>query len=193
MQGLFASILKRRALKRSAQRTARASIVLEPKYLKLPKFAREEILRLRHLVAGRRAYIPKSKRIDWGTPDSVYLPLHKEFDFTLDAAASETNAKCKRFFTEQQNALKQDWGKHRVWLNPPYGRIIAAFMKKASEAAAQGALVVLLVPARTDTKWFHRYVNGKAEVRLMEGRITFIGAKAPAPFPTMLVIFRPTV
>lgn len=188
---LFATILKRRALKRSVRRTAKGAITLEPKYLKLPQFARDEILRLRYLVAGRRAYIPKSKRIDWGTPDSVYLPLHKEFDFTLDAAASASNAKCRLFFTKQQDALKQDWGKHRVWVNPPYGRIIALFMKKASEAVAQGALAVLLVPARTDTKWFHRYVNGKAEVRLMEGRITFVGAKAPAPFPTMLVIFRP--
>src|ERR1035437_9701109 len=98
-----------------------------------------------------------SKKMDWATPQAFFDTLNKEFRFTLDAAASKENAKCKRYFTEKDDALKQKWT-GRVFLNPPYGRGIGAWVKKAYESVNGGAeLVICLVPARTDTAWFQDY------------------------------------
>lgn len=132
-----------------------------------------------------------SAREDWATPQSVFNKLNYEFGFTLDACASIENAKCARFFTKKEDGLSKDWGKERVFLNPPYGKNMGLWMQKAREAARTGALVVCLVHARTDTRWWHDNVEGVAEVRFIKGRITFVGAKHNAPFPSAIVIFKP--
>lgn len=131
-----------------------------------------------------------SERMDWATPPALFAALDAEFGFTLDAAALPHNAKCARYFTPADDALAQDWGAGVVWLNPPYGRQIAAFMRKAYEASLAGATVVCLVPARTDTAWWHD-VAARGEVRFLRGRVRFEGAAHGAPFPSAIVVFRP--
>lgn len=129
-----------------------------------------------------------SASVEWATPQDFFDSLDKEFKFTLDVAANIKNRKCRRFFNSKQDALKQDWKGERCWMNPPYGRRIAEFIKKAHES---NALVVGLLPARTDTKAFHDHIYGKAEIRFVKGRLKFSGAKHSAPFPNMVVIWRP--
>lgn len=132
-----------------------------------------------------------SKTENWATPAHVFAALDQEFGFTLDACASSSNAKCARFFNVSQDGLKQKWAPDVVWLNPPYGRTIGNWMKKAADEAARGATVVCLVPARTDTVWWHEQVMERAnEVRLIRGRIRFGDSQASAPFPSALVIYR---
>lgn len=125
---------------------------------------------------------------NWETPQDFFDALNAEFHFTLDAAASDENAKCARYFTKEQDGLAQDW-MGVVWCNPPYGREVGRWVAKASVSAEKGAVVVMLLPARTDTKWFHDYINGRAEVRFVKGRLKFGGAKNSAPFPSMVVVF----
>jgi len=131
-----------------------------------------------------------SERMDWPTPAEVFDPLHAEFGFTLDAAAAPHNCKVPLHFTADDDALAQDWGTHTVWLNPPYGRLIGLFIRKAWLASKYGATVVCLIPSRTDTDWWHRYIQPHAEVRFIRGRIRFEGAPASAPFPSAVVVFR---
>lgn len=125
---------------------------------------------------------------NWETPQDFFDALNDEFHFTLDAAASDGNAKCARYFTKVQDGLAQDWT-GVVWCNPPYGREVKRWVAKAAKSAGKGAVVVMLLPARTDTRWFHDYINGKAEVRFVKGRLKFGGAKNSAPFPSMVVVF----
>ena len=119
------------------------------------------------------------------------------FGFRLDACASRANAKCARFFTAADDALRQTWAPFvRVRMNPPYGRKIAAFTRKAfEESGKKGALVVALVPARTDTRWWHDWVSGKADVVFLRGRLRYTNEKgeegSSAPFPSALVLYRP--
>lgn len=130
-----------------------------------------------------------SKTDLWATPQDFFNALHKEFKFTLDVCATAENAKCKRYFTVEQNGLTKKWT-GRCWMNPPYGKVISHWMKKAYESAQAGALVVCLVPSRTDTKWWHDYaMNG--EIRFIKGRLKFGNATTSAPFPSAVVIFRP--
>lgn len=131
------------------------------------------------------------QRTDWETPPDVFDRYHREFGFTLDAAASAHNAKCPRYFTAEQDGVAQDWGRDVVWVNPPFGREIPQFIRKAYESSLAGATVVLLVPARTDTAWWHDYVEPYAERRFLRGRVKFVGAQWNAPFPCVIVIFRP--
>lgn len=132
-----------------------------------------------------------SKKHDWATPQELFDKLNAEFGFTLDAAASPHNAKCERYWTFEDNALHQRW-EGVVWLNPPYGRDIKKWIAKAHTEAQKGATVVCLVPARTDAEFFQRMAfEHAAEIRFIKGRIKFMGAKDPAPFPTMLLIFKP--
>lgn len=132
-----------------------------------------------------------SKTGEWATPDDLFDALNREFLFTLDAAADETNHKCQRYFDKATNGLTQNWGGETVFCNPPYGRQIGKWVSKAFDEAKAGALVVMLIPARTDTAWFHDYILEKAEVRFIRGRIKFGGCKNSAPFPSMVVIYRP--
>lgn len=130
-----------------------------------------------------------SKRTDWETPPEIFNPLNKEFGFILDVCADEKNSKCLLYYNEEKNGLIQPW-KGACWMNPPYGINIGKWIKKASEESINGATIVCLLPARTDTKWFHDYIYGKAEIRFIKGRIRFVGSKYPAPFPSMIAIYR---
>jgi len=126
---------------------------------------------------------------EWETPQWFFDELNKEFGFTIDVCANVTNAKCKVWFNMAQNGLFRSWN-GICWMNPPYGREIGKWVKKAFEESQRGATVVCLLPARTDTKWFHDYIYKKAEIRFLKGRLKFGGSKNSAPFPSMIVIFR---
>lgn len=135
-----------------------------------------------------------SNRDDWETPKELFEQLDLEFHFDLDAASSDANAKCRMHYTAEQNGLSQDWSGHRVFCNPPYGRAISKWVKKCSEEAEKpGTLVVMLIPARTDTSYFHDYVLHRAsEIRFIRGRLKFELGGVPrqsAPFPSMIVVF----
>lgn len=131
-----------------------------------------------------------SARDDWPTPKRLFDALDAEFGFTLDPCSSDANAKCRKHYTKADDGLKQDWGGETVFMNPPYGLGLIKWMQKAWESAQAAATVVCLIPARTDTKWWHRYAM-KGEIRLIKGRVKFEGAKSSAPFPSAVVVFRP--
>lgn len=131
----------------------------------------------------------------WATPPEVFDPLHAEFNFTLDPCATPENAKCPFFFTEPQDGLKQSWAGHRVFMNPPYGRELYPWTRKAREEAKGGALVVGLLPASTDLAWWHDDVVGHAEVRYLRGRVRFLTGgpyRASGFFASVVVIWRPS-
>lgn len=129
-----------------------------------------------------------SKTDLWSTPQDFYDQLHAEFNFTLDPCSDGTNAKCAKFFTAEDDGLAQDWSQDRVFMNPPYGRVIGNWMRKAADS---DTLVVCLVPSRTDTRWWHDYVIDRgAEVRFIKGRLKFGNQPNSAPFPSALVIYR---
>jgi phage N-6-adenine-methyltransferase len=133
----------------------------------------------------------------WETPPEVFDPLHAEFDFTLDPCATAENTKCELFFTEEQNGLAQCWYSHRVFMNPPYGREIYAWTNKAKTSAQYGALVVGLLPASTDLKWWHEdVVAPRAELRWIRGRVRFLTGgpyRASGFFSSVIVIWRPFI
>ena len=126
---------------------------------------------------------------DWATPQGLFDALNDEFEFTLDPCASPDNAKCVKYFTKEDNGLAQDWTGYRVFCNPPYGKAIVQWVKKCAEEAEKGTLVVMLIPARTDTSYFHDFIYNKAEIRFIRGRLHFNNSKQSAPFPSMIVIF----
>ncbi len=132
-----------------------------------------------------------SRTEEWATPLYVFKFLNEEFDFQIDVCATTENAKCKLFFDKPTDGLKQDWSPYRCWMNPPYGKEISKWMKKAYYESQRGALVVCLVPARTDTKWWHDWAMKAAEIRFVVGRISFGDGTQPAPFPSCIVIFYP--
>ena len=131
-----------------------------------------------------------SKTDDWSTPQEFFDKISLRFGgFDFDAAASETNTKCKMFSSNSLHIRWKDFTNNKhIWLNPPYGRIIGKFMEKAVEAYKDGCLVVCLVPARTDTRWWHEHVIPYAKVEFIRGRLKFGNSKNSAPFPSALVI-----
>ena len=133
-----------------------------------------------------------SKTDEWATPQALFDELDAEFHFTLDPCANSENYKCAVYYTKEQDGLSQDWGGHVVFCNPPYGRQIKNWVEKASnESQKPDTTVVMLIPARTDTTYFHEFIYNKAEIRFIRGRIKFIGDKNyPAPFPSMIVVFK---
>lgn len=133
-----------------------------------------------------------SEKDDWETPQDFFNELDREFHFDLDPCASHHNHKCKKYFTKEDNGLMQDWSGHCVFCNPPYGsKSTSDWIRKcAKESQKSDTTVVMLIPARTDTKAFHEYIYGKAEIRFVKGRLKFGGSKNSAPFPSMVVIFR---
>lgn len=136
-------------------------------------------------------YAKRAMHGGWETPAHIFTALDREFDFTLDAAASQENAKCARYFSKIENGLAQDWGEHRVWLNPPYGdKNLRQWVKKAYEASLAGALVVCFLPVNASSVWWNEYAP-LAEIRWMRGRVKFVGAKSTAPFASCFMIFRP--
>jgi len=125
---------------------------------------------------------------NWATPQDFFDKLDKEFHFDLDVCADDQNHKCEKYFTKEQNGLSQEW-KGKVWCNPPYGREIGDWVAAVAAHPDGG---VMLLPARTDTKWFHDYIysNKNAEIRFVKGRLKFGGSKNSAPFPSMVVVFK---
>jgi site-specific DNA-methyltransferase (adenine-specific) len=132
-----------------------------------------------------------SRSEEWPTPQAFFDELDTEFKFTLDPCATPQSAKCPTHFTRSQDGLAQDWGCHRVFCNPPYGRGMREWARKCYQAAQNGALVVLLAHARTDTRWFHDWVYGKAELRFVRGRLRFGDGGQSAPFPSLVAVYRP--
>jgi phage N-6-adenine-methyltransferase len=130
-----------------------------------------------------------SKTDLWATPQDFFDALDAEFNFETDVCASADNAKCLVFYSLEQDGLKQEW-KGACWMNPPYGRAISLWMKKAYESSLEGATVVCLVPSRTDTKWWHDYAV-RGEIRFIKGRLKFGDSANSAPFPSAVVVFRP--
>lgn len=127
---------------------------------------------------------------EWYTPSYVFNELNKRYKFTLDAAANENNAKCDRFFTQEDDGLKQCWANESVWLNPPYGREIGKWVKKAKMESEKGSQVVMLIPARTETKYWHEYIFPHAsKILFVSGRLKFGGAPNNAPFPSAVIVF----
>lgn len=129
-----------------------------------------------------------SRTGEWETPQAFFDQLDAEFHFETDVCAVPENAKCLHYYTPQKDGLQQDWT-GVCWCNPPYGREIGKWMRKAYESSLTGATVVCLVPSRTDTRWWHTYA-AKGEVRFVRGRLKFGGAANSAPFPSAVVVFR---
>lgn len=148
--------------------------------------------------AATRATVFSSGKDDWETPPDLFAELDREFHFTLDVAANARNHKCDRWFGEVEDGLSFNWC-GVVWLNPPYSRRQQArFIAKAAEQARLGVTVVMLIPARTDTRAFHEHIwdaeqhtprSWVKEIRFLKGRIKFVGAEHGAPFPSMVVVF----
>lgn len=152
------------------------------------------------MEAKTRIVMHSSNTAEWGTPQEFFDRLDKEFHFELDVCAKASNAKCDRYFSPEQDGLSRDWGSDSCWMNPPYSRRkgegIGAWLKKARQAAAEGAMVVALVPARTDTVAFQDVAFAGAQyVCFVRGRLKFTDENGnpqdPAPFPSAVVVFLP--
>ena len=121
----------------------------------------------------------------------LYNELNNEFHFTLDPCASIYNHKCDKYFTKDDNGLNLDWSNNVVFCNPPYGRKISKWVRKCYyEGIKDNTIVVMLIPARTDTSYFHDFIYNKSEIRFIRGRLKFGESNDNAPFPSMLVIYR---
>ena len=124
----------------------------------------------------------------WATPQAFFDKYNEIYKFDTDVCAISENAKCQKYFTPEENGLSKEWIGN-CWMNPPYGREIKKWVKKAYESSLNGATVVCLLPARTDTAWWHDYcINGKIE--FIRGRLKFGNAKTSAPFPSAVVTFK---
>lgn len=132
----------------------------------------------------------QSNSDEWPTPQELFNRLDAEFHFDLDPCATPNNAKCAKYYTADDDGLKKSWGGYKVFCNPPYSKISQWVRKCYEESLKPNTVVVLLIPSRTDTKWFHDYIYHRSEVRFVKGRIKFGSAKNNAPFPSMVVIFR---
>jgi site-specific DNA-methyltransferase (adenine-specific) len=135
-----------------------------------------------------------SKKDNWETPQDFFNKLDDEFNFSWDLAASSQNAKCEQYIDKSANSLSIDWSKlsGNLYLNPPYGREIKKWVKKASETSLKDNYLVMLIPARTDTSYWHDYIFGKAEIKFLRGRLRFeidgISGDS-APFPSAVIIY----
>lgn len=134
----------------------------------------------------------KSITCEWATPQWLFNELNKEFNFTLDVCADDTNYKCKQYFTEKSDGLRQSWQGNTFWCNPPYGRdVTGKWVAKAYQEWQLGqALGAMLLPGRIDTAWFHEYCLKATEIRAIKGRLKFGNSMDSAPFPSIIVIFR---
>jgi phage N-6-adenine-methyltransferase len=128
-----------------------------------------------------------SKSDEWSTPKDLFEKLNRKFGFLMDVAASHENALCDFYYTKDENTLIKNW-ESRNFCNPPYSNILA-FVEKAHQEALDGKLTVMLIPARTDTRWFHNFIKGNWHVEYLKGRLKFGDSKNSAPFPSMIVYF----
>lgn len=137
----------------------------------------------------------------WATPWPLFERYRSRYGISLDVCADAENAKCNDYFDIETDGLAQDWGKRSCWCNPPYGREIGKWVEKAWRSAGHGALVVMLVPARTDTRWWHDWIwdtdaqtpRTSVKVEFLKGRVKFGDGKAGAPFPSAVVVFFPRI
>ena len=127
---------------------------------------------------------------EWATPQDLFNELNAEFNFNLDPCATNDNHKCEKYYTAKDDGLKISWGGYRVFCNPPYSDIARWVEKCYREGTKDNTLVVLLIPARTDTKYFHNFIYQRCEIRFIKGRLKFGDSKNSAPFPSMLAIYR---
>ena len=131
--------------------------------------------------------------MSWETPIDIFNELNSEFKFTLDPCASDTNHKCDKYYTEADDGLSKSWKDENVFVNPPYGRELSKWVEKCyKESIESDGKIVMLIPARTDTKYFHKYIYHKSEIRFLKGRIKFLQngeVLNSAPFPSMVVIY----
>jgi phage N-6-adenine-methyltransferase len=136
-----------------------------------------------------------SKSTEWETPRDFYERLNQEYDFSLDPCCTKETAKCENYFTEEDDGLSKSWAGHRTFMNPPYGRAIKKWIEKAYEEGKKpNTTVVCLIPARTDTKYWHKYCMKACEIYFVKGRLKFGNSKNAAPFPSAVVVFRgPTI
>ena len=151
-----------------------------------------------HFIKMNKELMFSSKNMEWETPPELFKTLDREFNFYGDLAANKDNTKCESYWSTVSggSSLNIDWcvlapGRY-LWLNPPYGKSLKDWVKKCDEEAQDGAKIVALLPARTDTKYFHDHIYRKYEIRFLKGRIKFLKdgeAQDAAPFPSMLVIF----
>ena len=135
-----------------------------------------------------------SKKMNWETPQKMFDKWNEEFHFTLDPCAEASTAKCDKFYTIEDDGLTKDWSNEVVFCNPPYGKAISKWVEKCYNESLKGTTIVLLIPARTDTRYFHKFIYNKpnVEIRFIKGRLYFLldGQRLnPAPFPSILVIF----
>lgn len=140
------------------------------------------------------ALLAQPKSHEWETPPDLFRRLDEEFHFDLDAAASTANALCERYCTSALDGLVVDWSsglEGAVFCNPPYGREIGRWVQKGFEESRKGCTVVMLIPARTETSYWHDYVMRAREIRFIRGRLRFSGSSVNAPFPSAVVVFRP--
>lgn len=130
----------------------------------------------------------KSNSSEWSTPQWLFDKYNDVYKFNLDVCATPENAKCSKYYTKDDNGLIQSWHGN-CWMNPPYGREITKWVEKAyTESLNNGVLVICLLPARTDTKWFHEYCT-RGNINFLKGRLKFGNATNSAPFPSMIVQF----
>jgi phage N-6-adenine-methyltransferase len=139
---------------------------------------------------------------EWPTPAELFEALDREFSFTIDVCATKANAKCQKFYSPEDDGLKQSW-MSVAFMNPPFGRAVGRWVAKAHSESLAGATVVCLIPCRTDTSWWHEHVMQAGEIRLIRGRLSFTGSLQAeryedtgahnAPFPSAVVVFRPGV
>ena len=130
------------------------------------------------------------KSDEWTTPQYLYDELDSEFHFNLDPCSTDENCKCERHYTREDDGLKHSWGGCSVFCNPPYSDIATWVEKCYREGTKDNTIVVLLIPSRTDTRYFHDFIYGRSEIRFVKGRLRFCDSKENAPFPSMIVIFR---
>ena len=140
---------------------------------------------------GRLAPLMSSARHDWETPPVLFAALDAQFHFTLDVCALPRNAKCARYFTPADDGLTRSWRGETCWMNPPYGRAIGAWVARAHHETQhdENTCVVALLPARTDTRWWHEHVMAARDIYLLRGRLRFVGAASSAPFPSAIAVW----
>lgn len=143
------------------------------------------------MTNNRLGVMYSSLKSEWETPQLLFDNLKQRFPFQIDVCADENNKKCEKYFSVEDDGLKQSWYDYDfAWMNPPYGKKIGLWVRKAYEQSLNYVTVVCLLPSRTDTKWWHEYImKGAAEVWFVKGRIKFSNHKNPAPFPSVIVVF----
>ena len=131
-----------------------------------------------------------SNMVEWATPQVLFDELDQEFAFTLDPCSTHLNKKCEKHYTKEDDGLSKDWSGETVFCNPPYGRELKKWVEKCDTESQKGTTCVMLIPARTDTEYFHDHIYGKHEVRFIRGRLYFNDGDGRAPFPSMVVVMR---